>query len=85
MIYLKLIINFLKMDVSFCSTFSGKDVKKTFRNLIDSLKHTIRKGTSYYRARIGYKEKTEEIGISKTKIKIPLPSKELFAPPILKN
>lgn len=58
--------------------------RETFAKLLDSLTIKIHKGENYFRARIGYKEKAEEIGTSSVKIKVPFSEDELSAPPILK-
>jgi hypothetical protein len=60
------------------------EARKTFANLLDNLTHKIPKGENYFRARIGYKENIEEIGISPVTIKVPFSEDELSAPPILK-
>lgn len=61
-----------------------EDARKTFSKLLDNLTIKIKTGETYFRARIGYKEKTEEIGTTPIRIKIPYSDNELSAPPILK-
>ena len=60
------------------------EAKSTFVKLLDDLKYELKSGNSYFRARIGYKEREEEIGVSKVMIKISFSDNELSSPPILK-
>ncbi len=60
------------------------EAKKTFSKLLDDLTIKLNSGENYFRARIGYKEKKEEVGISSVTIKVPFSNDELSSPPVLK-
>lgn len=61
--------------------------KNSFSTLLENLKFTLKADKTFYRARIGYTEKVEDVslGYNTFKIKIPYSGSQLSSPPILKT
>lgn len=61
------------------------DAKEKFSKLLNDLRYTLKKSEGFFRARIGYKEKTQEIGISEVTIKIPFSGQDISSPSVMKS
>lgn len=57
---------------------------KTFKNIFENHKYILERDILFYRARIGFKEVTEETDIIPVKLKAPFRNGEISAPPIFK-
>lgn len=57
------------------------EAKFELKYLLASLESTIRKGTSFFRARIGYKTEEKEVDTFPVRVKVPYEGKEISSPP----